>query len=189
MANDHKTFNIYNPSKNFVWTRSRIIWVLMIFSLVSIFFVLNILKIPEKQIPQWLGCSIFTPMILGFLVYMINIWFPEELKGKIDGKLIFEIDKITINNEILFTKDIKRIQISISDYKKKFIRYNQFDGAFSQGCKNELIIILLNNQKKSCFFQIQQPKETLQMVNQLDHYTKMGLLTKEEENNILNYNW
>ncbi|BAP30565.1 uncharacterized protein CHSO_1528 [Chryseobacterium sp. StRB126] len=120
---------------------------------------------------------------------MINIWFPEELKGKIEGKLIFEIDKITINNEILSTEDIKRIQISICDYKKKLIRYNQFDGAFSQGCRNELIITLLNNQKKSCFFQIQQPKEMLQIINQIEHYTKRGLLTKEEENNILNYNW
>lgn len=189
MSDDHKIFNIYYPSKKFVWTRSRIIWILMFISLISMLFILYILKIPEKQIPGWLSWIVFTPLIVGFLGYMINIWFPEQLKGKIEGKLIFEMDQIIINNEILFVKDIKRVQILISDYKKKFISYNQFDGAFSQGCKNELIITLLNNQKKSCFFQIQQPKEMLQMINQLDHYTEMGLLTKGEGSKILNYNW
>lgn len=189
MSKDYKTFNIYIPSKNFVWTRSRIIWTLVIIPVISMFFILYILKIPEKQIPSWLAWTIFAPLFIGFSGYLVNIWLTEELKGEMAGQLIFEMDKITINNEILAINDIKRIQISINDYKGKLILNNQFDGIFSHGCKNKLIITLLNNQNKSCFFQLKQPKEMVQMVNQLNYYTKLGLLTKEEGNQILNYKW
>ncbi|WP_265131364.1 hypothetical protein [Chryseobacterium oranimense] len=187
MINDYKTFNIYIPSKNFVWTRSRIILILMAISFVSIFFLVYILKIPEKQIPRWLGLSISAPMLIGFLGYLINMWFPEELKGKIEGKLIFEKEKITIDNEVFLIKDLKYIEIIQNDHKGRYISRNAFDGMFSQGCNNILKIRLLNNLEKKCFFQINHPRELLQISNQLNFYIENGLLTKEARNTTLNY--
>jgi len=189
MINDYKTFNIYIPSENFVWTRSRIILILMTISFISIFFLLYILKIPEKQIPRWLGFGIFAPMLIGFLGYLINMWFPEELKGKIKGKLIFEKEKITIDNEVFLIKDLKYIEITQNDHKGRYISRNAFDGMFSQGCNNTLKIRLLNNLEKKCFFQINHPRELLQISNQLNFYIENGLLTKEARNTTLNYNW
>ncbi|MDP9960895.1 hypothetical protein [Chryseobacterium lathyri] len=188
MTSDYKTFNIYKPSENFVWTRSRIIWGLVIIPLICIFFVLHILKIPEKQIPDWLRQGIFAPMLTGFLGYLINIWLPEELKGKIKGKLIFEKEKITIDQEIFLIKDLKYVEIVQNDHKGRYIFSNAFDGMFSQGCNNTLKIRLLNNLGKKCFFQINHPRELLQISNQLNFYIENGLLTKEARNSTLNYN-
>ncbi|MGG5210272.1 hypothetical protein ACQWU4_15220 [Chryseobacterium sp. MIQD13] len=151
-------------------------------------FILYILKIPEKQIPGWLSWVVFTPMMVGFLGYMINIWFPEQLKGKIEGKLIFEKEKITINNEVFLIKDLKYVEIIQNDHKGRYIFHNAFDGMFSQGCNNTLKIRLLNNLEKKCFFQINHPRELLQISDQLNFYIENGLLTKEARNSTLNYN-
>ncbi|MCA6065544.1 hypothetical protein JI747_000050 [Chryseobacterium sp. RG1] len=189
MANDYKTFHIYKPTKGFVWTRARVCYFLVIFSLLLMGFVLYVLKIPDQEIPKWF-LWIVTPLLcIGGVGGFINKLFPEELKGKIEGKLIFENEKITVDNETFFIKDIKHLEISPNDYEGKKIYRNGFSGMFLQGCNNTLKIRIFNNQERKCFFQIRQPRELLQISNQLNHYIdNYGLLSKEARNHILNYN-
>lgn len=187
--NNYKTFNIYKPSTGFVWTRARICYLLIVFPLLLIGFVLYVLKIPDQEIPKWFSWIITPPLCIGIIGGFINIFFPEELKGKIEGKLIFENEKITIDNEIFFIKELKHLEIVQNNHEGRYIYRNGFSGMFSQGCNNILKIRDLNNQERKCFFQIRQPRELLQISNQLNHYIdNYGLLSKEARNHILNYN-
>ncbi len=174
-------FNIYKPSKGFVWTRSRII---LAFLLVDILILLLIYTsgIKKDMVSRFFGW--FT--ILPFVAYFINMWFPEQLKGKLEGKLIFEIEKITIDNIVYPIEELKYIEIIQNDYKGKYIDRNAFDGMFSQVCNNKLKIRLLNNQEKHCLFQREYPRELLYISDQLNYYIEKGLLTKEARNSILN---
>jgi len=176
-------FNIYKPSKGFVWTRSRII---LAFILVDslILFLIYTLGIKKSMVAHFFSWFSIFP----FVAYFINMWFPEQLKGKLEGKLIFEKEKITIDNIGYPIEEVKYIEIIPNDYKGKYIDRNAFDGMFSQGCNNKLKIRLLNNQEKCFFFQRQHPRELLYISDQLNYYIEKGLLTKKERNNILNYN-
>ncbi len=189
MTEDYKTFNIFKPSKGLVWTRARICYLLILFSLLIMGFTLYVLKIPDNELPGWFLWLSASPLCFAGIGGCVNMLFPEELKGKIDGKLVFENEKITIDNEIFFIKDVKHIEISQNSHQGKLIPKNGFEGMFSQGCNNILKIRIANNQEQKCFFQIKQPRELLQISNQLNHYIdKYDLLTKEARNNILNYN-
>lgn len=189
MTTDYKTFNIYKPSTGFVWTRARICYLLIIFPLLLIGFILYILQIPDQEVPQWVSWIITPLLCIGCIGGFINIFFPEELKGKIEGKLIFENEKITIDSETFLIKNIKHLEISQNDHQGKYLYKNGFNGMFSQGCNNILRIRDFNNQERRCFFQIRQPGELLQISNQLNYYIdQYGLLSKEARNNILNYN-
>lgn len=186
MAESYKAFNIYKPAKGFVWTRERIIGMLFLVPFFMMAFMVCILQIPDKEIPKWVGWILSLPAFIGLLCFIINFWLPSELKGKIEGKLIFEKDKIIIENAIFLTKDLKYIEINKKDYRGQMLAFNGLNGVFSQGCNNELIIGLLNGTKQSCFFQIQYSREMLHIINQLEHYTKQGLLNQKEGNKILN---
>lgn len=184
---DYKTFNIYKPSETFVWTRERIFGVLIFLPLLTLVFITWILQIPDNKVPDWFSPIISIPILTAFIGGAINIWFREELKGKIEGKLIFEKEKITIDNEVFWIKDLKYIEITQNNYAGKYIFRNGFDGMFSQGCKNELRIRLKKNQEKRCLFQILQKRELLQTSDLLNYYIEKGLLTKEARNATLNY--
>lgn len=189
MANDYKFFIIYKPAKGFVWTRERILYTLLFVPFLAITFVLYILRIPDKEIPKWLSLMINIPIIIGVIGAFINVWFHEQLKGKLDGKLIFEKEKITIDNEVFWTKDLQYVEITQNNYKGKYIPRNGADGMFSQGCNNTLKIRLSNHQEKRILFQIKEPRELLQISNQLNCYIEQRLMTKEARNSTLNYNY
>ncbi|ASK32407.1 hypothetical protein CEY12_20995 [Chryseobacterium sp. T16E-39] len=186
MTEDYKIFTIYKPTKGFVWTRARIIYVL--FALPLLFMApAFILGIPDKEIPHWLLWIAFPPMFIALIGSCINIFFPEELKGQLQGKLIFEKEKITIDNEVFSTKDLQYIEIIQNDHKGRYIGRNGLDGQFSQGCNNQLKIRRLNYEERLVFFQIKQIRELLQISNQLNYYIELGLMTKEARNSTLNY--
>ncbi|WP_172277034.1 hypothetical protein [Chryseobacterium sp. LAM-KRS1] len=187
MAEDYKAFNIYKPANGFVWTRERLIYILIGIPFLTVAFVLYILKVPEKEIPGWFAWIIGIPMFIAFIGGFINVWFPEQLKGRMEGKLIFEKEKITVDNEVFLTQNLKYVEIVQNDHKGRFIIRNGADGAFSQGCNNYLKIRLLDNEERKVLFQIKQPGELLQISNQLNFYIEQGLMTKEARNNILNY--
>lgn len=188
MAEDYKVFNIYKPAVGFLWTRERIIYVLIGIPFLVIAFTIYILGIPDKEMPKWFLWIIGPPLFVGTIGGFINVWFHEELKGKIEGKLIFEKDKITIDNEIFWTKDLKYVEITQNDHRGRYITRNGADGMFSQGCNNKLKIRLSNNKEKYILFQIKQMRELLQISNQLNAYIEQGLMTKEVRNSTLNYN-
>jgi hypothetical protein len=188
MTEDYKVFNIYKPAKGFLWTRERIIYILLGVPFLVIAFALYILGIPEKEMPKWFLWIIGPPLCIGIVGSIINVWFPEQLKGKVEGKLIFEKNKITIDNEVFLTKDLKYIEIIQNDHKGRYIFRNGADGMFSQGCNNKLKIKALDNQERHILFQIKQMRELLQISNQLNAYIEQGLMTKEARNSTLNYN-
>lgn len=186
MAESYKAFNIYKPAKGFKWTREKILGMLLLVPFFVLAFIVYILQIPDKEIPKWIRWILCLPAFIGLVGFIINFWLPSELKGKIEGKLIFEKDTITIDNALFFTKDLKYIEIIKKDYRGQMLPFNGLDGVFSQGCNNQLIIGLLDGTKQSCFFQIQYAQEMLQIINQLEYYTQQGLLNQKEGNTILN---
>lgn len=161
MTEDYKVFNIYKPAKGFVWTREKIIYVLIGIPFLALAFAIYILGIPDKELPKWFLWMIGLPLCIGLIGGFINFWFPEELKGKIEGKIIFEKDKITIDNEIFWTKDLKYIEVTQNNYRGRYIPRNGFDGMFSQGCNNMLKFRTLNNYERHVLFQIKQISLTL----------------------------
>ena len=134
-------FKIYTESEKFVWTRKRILFGIALLSFVILaikFYLIKNAEFINDSLAQILGFISVSAIFLG----LINSFFPQELKGKLNGELIFDFSKIVINNDSYNLEDIKSIQIITGPFKGQLISsgMSAFSDRFSNGINNELII-------------------------------------------------
>lgn len=176
-------FRIYKKSERFVWTRSRII--LAIILLILLIFGIEGFAVGEirnnlfNKIVGYLMCFVFFAGI-------INNLFREELKGELDGTIIFENEKIQIGQEIFPIDEIRLIKFNGYDYVDMLITVNFPDGLFSNGVDNKLIIIFHSGKVITTAFQRNYETEMRKIIKELTHYYNEKKMIKENYLNTIN---
>ena len=173
-------FKIYTESEKFVWTRKRILFGIALLSFVILaikFYLIKNAEFINDSLAQILGFISVSAIFLG----LINSFFPQELKGKLNGELIFDFSKIVINNDSYNLEDIKSIQIITGPFKGQLISsgMSAFSDRFSNGINNELIITLNTGKIIKCNFQIDHKRKIFQATNELKNYVDLGILSHE----------
>lgn len=174
------TFKIFTESEKYVWTRKRILFgiSLLSFGVLAIkVYILNDDRFFNDKTAQVFGLISVGAMGLG----LINSFFPEQLKGKLEGKLIFDLYNIVINDQSYNLSEIKSIQISTGASKGLLISsgISVFSDRFSNGINNELIVTLNSGKTIKCNFLIEDERKIFQLTDVLKNYVDEGKLSNE----------
>lgn len=114
-------------------------------------------------------------MMLG----LINSFRRQQLPGKLEGIIKFEIDGITIENKKYFLEDIRLIKINITDYVGQQISSNVgLWEIFSNGIGNKIIIILNTGETIVRNFQLKTENEIMRAYPEINNYYKNGKIIK-----------
>ncbi len=176
-----KHFNIFE--EKFVWTRTRIINYTILIIFLGIASIALIFKIEKSTIFNFLLilCILFY-LIGGFLKFK-GINQNEQLKGKLNGKIIFEKENIVINDQKINLSDIKKIEIEGVDWldlrKTNYSMGFNYENGLSNGTKNYLIIKFNDNKKQKIQFQKNNACEFKEIEEVIKHYyvnNKIGYL-------------
>ncbi len=111
---------------------------------------------------------------------MINSLLRQQLKGKLEGEIIFDYEEIIIGEESYNLADIRLIKIDIRNYKGQLISSDAgFWEMFSNGVNNELTVILNSGQVIKCNFQLNYEREIIRANKELRNYVDEGKLLKK----------
>jgi len=102
----------------------------------------------------------------------------RTLKGELISELVFQKDKILIDDTGYHLDNIKKISIENTfDYKGRYTySKGNFDGSLSNGVENELLIYLNNDEKIQVNFQQVNEDDILNEREILIHYSNRGKL-------------
>ncbi|MGC4128110.1 MAG: hypothetical protein QM564_00825 [Bergeyella sp.] len=178
-------FRIYIKSKNFVWTRGRIILFVLIFTILIFGFENFLLKNIDDNV---LNKTVGFIMILSFVLGLINNFFREELKGELSGYIIFSDEEIQIDKKTYHLNEIRSIKFEGYDFLDKIVLYNFPNGMFSIGVDNTLSIILNSGEVISVNFQKNYENELRKVKKQLTNYLDKNKLTKQNYIDTLDVN-
>ncbi|MEO5777734.1 MAG: hypothetical protein ABIQ27_12580 [Flavobacterium sp.] len=114
--------------------------------------------------------------ITGVISGFYNLGKAKPLKGKLDGFLIFEMDKIKIQEETFTLEQIKNIEISNDDYYGKMNGSGRgnFGPALSNGTDNTLKLKLLSGELKTYSYEMYDGNDFQKVKNELMNYYLNG---------------
>lgn len=124
---------------------------------------------------------IFT-VIVAFLISIITKITKEPLFGDLDKKLLFEEDKIMVDNREVSLDLIKKIEISNCDCDERLKRvdagahYKFFNIGTSNGTDNWLVIKYKDETEEKNFFYQRNLDDMNRMETLLVHYHQFGIL-------------
>src|SRR5690606_5674666 len=147
------TFNIFKKKKGIYWTNTLIVYSILVPCLI-LFLMKKEIGLEENNIDAILICLIIGSFAYGCIMKLSGLARYEPLKGKLDGLLILEMNKISIDNQIYNLEEIKKIEIFNYDYQARF-KYTSrgsFEANLSRGVENEIVITLNSNVSEKCFF-------------------------------------
>ena len=149
-------FNIFIKSEKFNWTINKLISLL--------FFVGFIVwQINEqfstskyyKEVDKSLMYIFFFVFFAGTIYKFSKFGKPEKLNGKFQGFLELKNDSIVVDNKEYKIGEIKKVDIINNDFYGKGTGSSRgFDSNLSNGVDNYLTLILKNNQKIQCQFEM-----------------------------------
>jgi hypothetical protein len=120
-------FSIYKKSSKFYWSTNRVVYPIL-FICFALIFLLEKDKYIQSPLGKTLAFIGLASWGCGLLLRLINIPKTKPLKGKIEGFITFESDKILIESTEFLLSEIKTISISNEDYYGKFTyTYNKAD--------------------------------------------------------------
>lgn len=168
-------FSIYTSTKTRfqkIFFDSLLNWLIMLFFLGVIY--LNAIYVKSEIF------IIFTYGV-GFLTSIITKITKEPLFGDLDKKLLFEEDKITVDNREVSLDLIKEIEISNYDCDERSTRthasyYALFNLGTSNGTDNWLVITYKNETEEKIFFYQRNLDDMSRMETLLVHYHQVGIL-------------
>lgn len=136
-----KTFTIFIKSEKFVWTKVRILWLILF----GCFIIIWIKAIWKNSISENLISATMLPMFVVFILLFISSFYKNELKGTLAGTITFSPERIKINSTIYSTSDIRLIKLTTGDYRGKRTSTQVLSPMFSNGTDNSLILIFENS--------------------------------------------
>lgn len=116
---------------------------------------------------------------VAFLTSIITKITKEPLFGDLDKKLLFEEDKITVDNREVSLDLIKEIEISNYDCDGRLTRrysYDYFNLGTSNGTDNWLVITYKDETEEKIFFYQRNLDDMNRMETLLVHYHQVGIL-------------
>lgn len=152
-----KSFNLYKPVKKFYYTPDKVIISLLFLFLLPSLFEFWILKHGNDDLSLFSNmciCLLILVLAVAIPVSIINWYKPEPLKGTISGKIVFEIDKLTVAGVVYQLEAIEKISIQFSDYKGFRRTSRGFNGKLSNGVDNE-VVVYTNGTKQIFYFQVE----------------------------------
>ncbi len=166
-------FSIYTSTK----TRFQKIFFDWLLNLLIMLFFLGVIYLNAIYVKS----EIFIIFTFGvaFLTSIITKITKEPLLGDLDKKLLFEEDKITVDNREVSLDLIKKIEISNYDCDERLTRtngYDYFNLGTSNGTDNWLVITYKNETEEKIFFYQRNLDDMNRMETLLVHYHQVGIL-------------
>ena len=167
-------FSIYTSTK----TRFQKIFFDWLLNLLIMLFFLGVIYLNAIYVKS----EIFIIFTFGvaFLTSIITKITKEPLLGDLDKKLLFEEDKITVDNQEVSLDLIKKIEISNYDCDERLTRYYRRNDFFSLGTSNGtdnwLVITYKNETEEKIFFYQRNLDDMSRMETLLVHYHQVGIL-------------
>lgn len=163
-------FSIYKKSSKFYWSTNRVVYPIL-FICFGLIFILEKNKYIQSPLGKTLAIIGLASWGCGLLLKLINIPKTKPLKGKIEGFITFENDKIFIESKEFLLSEIKTISISNEDYYGKITYAGKGDlnSIRSNGVDNSIILEL--NSGKTI-------KSQFQLYNAWDFENIRGILIK-----------
>lgn len=170
-----KKFDIYKKHKGIYWTKTLIIYCILCIC-GSLLYLKNSFGFEKNFIDDFLFYSIILVLVYGVIIKFYGLVSYETLKGKLEGQLVLEMDRISIENQIYNLDDIQKIEIFNSDYdgQFKYTSKGSFEANLSQGIGNIILIKLTNNEVKDCRFRQVYSDDMCAAKKELVNYHKNG---------------
>jgi|SRR5690606_7460653 hypothetical protein len=179
-----KQLNLYIKPTGFYWTRTRVVYglILLIF---LIYFILNLFY-KNEEINKYLfytGIGIF---LLATIIKMITMVTYQVVYGKlIVNGITLDYDKVVVQDKVFNVDEIETISFVLSDYYGLFVRdRTNFEPSLSNGLNNTMDIILKNGQKFTYNFQRELPYEFYTSKKLFAHYYKIGIVKVKEKREL-----
>ncbi|WP_140486841.1 hypothetical protein [Flavobacterium sp. GSA192] len=170
-----KKFDIYKKHKGIYWNKTLIIYCILCICGSSLYLKKSF-GFENNFIDDFLFYSIILVLVYGVIIKFYGLVSYEALKGKLEGQLVLEMDRISIENQIYNLDDIQKIEIFNSDYdgQFKYTSRGSFEANLSQGIGNIILIKLTNNEVKDCRFRQVYSDEMYAAKKELVNYHKNG---------------
>jgi hypothetical protein len=180
-------FSIYTNPNKFYWSAEIITYSIIFFCCGVMLFKQKVLNMEENLIDKvfmWLAVSTF---IFGVILKFYNIGKFEPIRGKFEGYLIFEKDKITVCEEIYPIEKIRTIKISNDDYSGKLVNTSKgnLGPALSNGTRNYIIIYFESGESKRYQFELINADDFQKVRQELISYYLNGKIEFDEVANVL----
>lgn len=146
--------------------------------------VLNIEENLIDKVFMWLTVSTF---MFGVILKFYNMGKFEPIRGKFEGYLSFEKDKITVCEEIFPIEKIRKIKISNDDYSGKLVNVSKgnLGPALSNGTRNFIIIYFESGESKRHQFELINSDDFQKVRQELINYYLLGKIDFDEVANVL----
>ena len=171
-------YNVIRKTKRYYFTVNTIFYIGFILFGLPVFIRINLFNF-EPILFDKICLYIMLFIMLGaffFGLYKSNKH--RTLKGELISELVFQKDKILIDDTGYHLDNIKKISIENTfDYKGRYTySKGNFDGSLSNGVENELLIYLNNDEKIQVNFQQVNEDDILNEREILIHYSNRGKL-------------
>jgi len=169
-------FAIYHKSERFRPTTNQVFYT---FNAVAISIWIVVEKIIKtEQFSRVIGFTVAISWLVALLAMLIGKFKAPPLRGRLDGFISFYKDKITVEKEVFYLNDIKRIKITNDDYygKIKYLGKGNFNASYSNGVDNELLIELNSSKVKLYNFEIYNSPDFQKIKTELITYYLEGKL-------------
>lgn len=176
LKNTMQKFAIYHKSNSFRPTTNQVLYTFTVVVLSLWIFLEKIVK--TEKFSHILGWAIASSWLIGLLAMLIGKFKAPPLRGKLEGFISFQKDKIIVENEIFDLNDIKRIKLTNDDYygKIKYLGRGNFNASYSNGIDNELLIELNSSIAKVYNFEIYNSADLQKIRPELVEYYIKGKL-------------
>ena len=174
-------FKIYKKSEKFVFTRA-----LISFTLLCVILIFG--AIYEKELKSTLIGEIIKYSLILLLIFgAINSFLNRQLKGKLEGLLILNLENIIIDERKISIEEIKFIKIELNNYKREYIGSSNpviFLENFSNGTNNKITIKLNSDETIVCYFQRETSRQIMRVHDSLRNYLDLGILSRKNYDEI-----
>ncbi len=149
-------FSIYIESNKFHWSTNKIIYSIIFLCCGILLFKEKFLQLEKDFIDEILMALMIGVLIFALIIKFINFTNIESLNGKLEGFLSFNMDSITVGDEIYLLEKIRTIKISNEDFTGKLVNTTggNFGPALSNGTNNFIIIFFESGKPKRIQFKI-----------------------------------
>ncbi len=151
------------------------------------FFKQNVLNIDQNLIDKVCMWLVISAIMFGLILKFYNIGRYEPIRGKFEGYLIFEKEKIIVCEEIYPIEKIRTIKISNNDYSGKLVNISKgnLGPALSNGTRNFVIIFFESGESKRYQFEMINEDDFQKVRQELINYYLLRKIDFEEIADVL----
>jgi hypothetical protein len=187
LTENMQKFSIYTKSNKFYWSAEIITYSIIFFCCGVMLFKQKVLNIEENLIDKVFMWLVVNTFMFGVILKLYNIGRFEPIRGKFEGYLLFEKDKITVCEEIYPIEKIRTIKISNDDYSGKLVNTSKgnLGPALSNGTRNFIIIYFESGESKRYQFELNNSNDFQKLRREFISYYLNGKIEFDEAAKVL----